>query len=167
IGATLVTFKCLFPRSDMRSEDIMKRSLTLVGLLFLGITTHAASKDQAPAKPPWRWTLDERLAARVDPRAAAERVRSARGARISASSGTPSKENEMPADQIDFIGGREHPELFMPWELFDRMMRGAYADNPEVRSDFREASTKSPGGGAVPFAEWNRLDAISLPYAGG
>lgn len=139
----------------------MKRWLILFGLMLLEVPTDAARNgDQAP-KPPWQWTLDERFAARHDPAAATERLRVAQTSSLAKTAPTA---NLPISDQVDFISGKDHPELFLPWELFDNLMTMAYADDPEVRSVFREAKSPSLASSGLPADFWNRLEAISVAY---
>jgi hypothetical protein len=107
--------------------------------------------------------VDERLAAINDPAAAAERLRVEQGRRVSSLAKTPTA-NLAPSNLVDVISGRDHPELLLPWELFDNMMTMAYADDPEVRSDFREEMSPALTGSGLPADFWDRLEAISLAY---
>jgi hypothetical protein len=121
----------------------------------------ATSKAQEP-KPSWRWTLDERLAQRHDPVAAAARLRAEAG-RVSSLATTATAKVTLQGNS-DYISGRDHPELFLPWELFDHMMTMAYADDTEVRSIFREAKSSSLSGCGLPVDFWDRMEAISVAY---
>jgi hypothetical protein len=141
----------------------MKLRLPLHVLLIALASLTVPSSAQSP-KPPWRWTLDERLAAINDPAAAAERLRVAQGGRVSSLAKTASTANLAPSDQVDFISGRDHPELLLPWELFDHMMTMAYADDPEVRSIFRGAKSSSLTHSGLPVDFWDRLEAVSVAY---
>src|SRR5436305_2081275 len=94
-------------------------------------------KPVTQTKPPWDWTVDERLAARHDPIAAAERVRSARRDGRIAAQAVSDDGAQSPSDQVDFISGRDHPELLLSWEIFDTMASLAYADDPDARSTYR------------------------------
>ena len=140
----------------------MKYRLSL-SLLFVAIAASLTGPSIAQApKPAWRWTLDERLAARHDPAAAHERLRAREQVSSMAKRGATA--NLTLPDQVDFISGKEHPELLLPWELFDNMMRMAYADDPEVRSIFREAKSSSLTASGLPPDFWIRLEAISVAY---
>jgi hypothetical protein len=134
-------------------------------VLFIALASLTIPISAQSPKPPWRWTLDERLAVINDPAAAATRLRNAvqRG-QVSSLAKTASTANPAPSDQVDFISGREHPELVLPSELFDHMMTMAFADDPEVRSIFREAKIPALTGSGLPADFWNRMEAISVAY---
>lgn len=140
----------------------MRRPLHTTVLLFALALVGPASA-QSP-KPPWRWTLDERLAGRDDVVAAAARLRDARMGEVSSLSKSASTSKQPTLDQFDFISGRTHPELLVPWELFDHMMEMAYADDPEVRSIFREAKRSSLASSGLPADFWDKLEAVSVAY---
>lgn len=85
-----------------------------IGMVILSQPGVAATSGRAP----WDWTLEERLAARCNREAARLRANSAAsdqamtvGTRIS---------------HADVISGRTHPELFLPAELFESVVRGAF-----------------------------------------
>lgn len=122
----------------------------------------ATSNGQEP-KPPWQWTLDERLAQRHDPLAAAARLR-AQADRVSSLAIVAPAAKVKPPGNSDYISGRDHPELLLPWELFDQMMMMAYADDAVVRSIFREARSSSLSGSGLPPDFWDRMEAISVAY---
>ncbi len=133
----------------------------LLSILFIALTSLTVpSRAQSP-KPPWRWTLDERLSAINDPAAAAERLRVAQGRPGWPLAKRAPNANPGPSDQVDFISGRDHPELLLPWELFDHMMKMAYADDPEVRSVFREAKSPALTGSGLALKCRDRATAIA------
>lgn len=140
----------------------MRRPLHTTVLLFALALVGPASA-QSP-KPPWRWTLDERLAGRDDAVAATARLRDGRMGEVSSLAKSVSTSKQPTLDQFDFISGRTHPELLVPWELFDHMMDMAYADDPEVRSIFRDAKRSSLESSGLPADFWDKLEAISVAY---
>jgi hypothetical protein len=99
-----------------------------------------------------------------DPAAAAERLHAAQRERASSLAKTEQTANPSPTDQVDFISGKDHPELLLPWELFDNMMTMAFADDPDVRSIFRGAKSSSLARSGLPMDFWDRLEAISVAY---
>ena len=121
-------------------------------------------KPVTQTKPPWDWTVDERLAARHDPNAAAERVRSARRDGRIAAQAVSDDGAQSPSDQVDFISGRDHPELLLSWEIFDTMASLAYADDPDARSTYREAKAPGIAAAGLPVDFWDALQAISSAY---
>lgn len=80
----------------------MRRALLVLALIVLNSDTHA----EAPgARPSWRWSSEERIAARFDPSSTQARKGRASGVKAP------------PATYV--IEGRHDPALFFPWELFD------------------------------------------------
>src|SRR5947209_10189497 len=142
----------------------MKCCSVLLGVLLLGVSTNAATNGDSAAKPPWRWTLGERLAVRSDPVAAAERLREAHSAQIASGKKIAVNAAQTPSDQLDFISGREHPELLLPWEIFDHTMAMAYADDVTARTVFREVRDSYLLSSGLPTDFWSRLEILSRPY---
>jgi hypothetical protein len=138
------------------------RSTSLALLVVL--TSFVAPVSTQSPKAPWRWTLDERLAGRDNAVAATARLLDARMRESSLLAKTASTSKQPTLDDFDFISGKTHPELFVPWELFDHMMEMAYADDPEVGSNFREARRSSLASSGLPADFWNKLEAISVAY---
>jgi hypothetical protein len=95
-------------------------------------------------KPPWEWSVQERLAARFDAAAIQKRVDDmvdrprAGQARIA---------NNAAAEQLrpaDYIDGRRHPELFLPTEIVTMFIRSAYAGgDDETGEGFRIAAAEN------------------------
>lgn len=124
-----------------------------------------ARREQAssePPKPAWRWTLEERLAARFDParmkaraaEAAVEREKAAKifGERFDA------------ADNQHSIDGRREPELFLPTELFETLLSWGFPLDSENQAEQRE--TIEERAVVLGFGRdlWGRLERASLPY---
>jgi hypothetical protein len=85
-----------------------------------------ASPMVAQPAEPWKWTLEQRLAARFDPAMRAARVAEveARDAKMKPNRASASAMGlQAPGDVID---GNLHPELFLPTELFERFIRMVY-----------------------------------------
>jgi hypothetical protein len=140
---------------------MMKQWPLLVGLLLLGVPDRQALSGDPTVKEAWRWNIDERLVLRNDPAAAAQRLRQYRDQ--GSSSRKVSVASQMP-DEFDFISGREHPELMLPWEIFDCMMATAYADDQNARAVFREVRNSHLVAIGLPPDFWSKLEAVSYPY---
>lgn len=84
----------------------------------------AATSATAQSKEPWQWSTEERIAARTDPALARARVREAM-VRGSASAMMATNSGHLAAI-TDVIDGSVHPELFMPHELFKRLIQEGY-----------------------------------------
>lgn len=83
-------------------------SLLVLGLFAVPLLA-GAPRERQEGRERWEWTVEERIAARFDPVRAAER----------------------PA----VISGQEHPELFLPGELFNTLLGGLESD-----AEFRATS---------------------------
>lgn len=104
-------------------------------LLILVWSTSALAAPQA-AKQPWQWTDEERLAARFNPAAVAERNAAHQKVRAKAtSSSTPSA-----AGGLQYvIDGRRNPELFMRHELLDHLLLRGLGTNVTDAGAYRQA----------------------------
>jgi len=96
-----------------------------IALLLLGVPAVQGAEPQKdlPKKPAWQWTLDERLAARLDPesmaaRAAENRAKTAAILKRQGVNYVP-QEQAGPAPLQDQIDGSKNPELFLTTELVD------------------------------------------------
>jgi hypothetical protein len=143
----------------------MNRRSGLYAVLWMmaALSAFAALKQQAK-KAPWEFTLDERLTLRNDAVAASERVSRARANSSAPTSVRAASQATAAAEPVDIIWGGAHPELFHPWELFDDMMNTAFADDPHVRSTYREATAKLAEASGLPQDFWRQLELISGPY---
>jgi hypothetical protein len=113
--------------------------------------------------PAWQWSLEERIASRIDPalmrkRAEAHeadlnRDRPLAGAQAHATGARP----------VEFIvDGRRNPELLMPFELFGSVLRGGNARiSDQVRKQYRQALT-SFGWEEETF--WHVLEAAASDF---
>ena len=116
-------------------------SITVYAVLMLSAS--------APPKPPWAWTVEERLAARFDEKARNQRIeafeqqqavwiaqrRAAPAAVISHSRPT------------DVVHGSDHPELLLPFEIFNVFVRAAYGYDDATAAVVRDDATRK----AVPL----------------
>src|ERR1041385_1301564 len=93
----------------------------LPALLIASVSFGGADSMRQQAKAAWDWTVDERLAARL------ETVSPTRGKRIvAAAAGT--SQGGGGGFVTATIDGRKNPELFLPHELFDALLTGFMAD---------------------------------------
>ncbi len=123
-------------------------------------------------KPAWKWTLDERLAARFDPLAMAAREaeyeakRKSRFKHVRGGFFVERTEVTDPPSVSETIDGSKNPELFLPGELFDMLLHHAFPPGKE-----RPNPQESENG----FAEWaaalgfgpdfqDRLEWAVAPY---
>jgi hypothetical protein len=140
---------------------IRKLATHLLALLtaVVGADIAAQSAAQPPlrqhalpgsgAKPPWLWSIEERIAKRVDP---AERA--ARRARALA------KARHI-APGWSLIDGTAEPELFLPVELVTQLVMNTDAPDERWRETYR-AAIESHGWSFDRF--WEVIDSGAAPY---
>jgi hypothetical protein len=133
--------------------------------------TQVPEAGSKPAtKPAWKWTLEERLAARFDPAAMAERqaqyqaeqeaIRKRQGGSL------PEDEARVTRSVIEKRDGRRTPELFLPGELFDLLLDGAFAPGRE-RADLQGSRAHyEQWAAALGLGSnfWERLEEAAAPY---
>jgi hypothetical protein len=100
-------------------EDFMMRVMNVV--VFVTVAVFAAAQQSAPPEP-WKWAVEQRLSVRFDPVARAERIAEAR-AETARGRHAAAPANTGDALAGDVLRGREHPELFLPTELFEYLVR--------------------------------------------
>jgi len=137
-----------------------KLSLALCVAFFLitlrGPSTLAAAP---PARQPWLWNNTERIAARTDRNLAADRVSAARANSIAEHALRPLATAHI-SREVDIVNGKEHPELFMPVELFEIVVRDGLLDG----DTWREFYVKRLLAAGLPRDFWERLQAVSDQY---
>ena len=137
------------------ATEVKERRPSTVG----GVTM---SNPDAHGRLPWRWTDDERIAARFDPISIAQRNGAFRGANLSSMTAAPLGHAQRTESVID---GRRNPELFMPFELFDSLV-SAVDPRPEIRDKAR--TYLGPGIATLdlePSEFWKTLETHAGQYA--
>ena len=134
-----------------------RRSLLVLASLS-AVTLIAGPEPHVPPKSPWQWSIEERIAARSDPRAAAERVaahesRSVKPSKIAASSAGS-------GGAADVIDGARNPELLLPAEVFASLVRKAYLGDGKYQERFAVERAAS----GLPADFWERLSVAAAPY---
>jgi hypothetical protein len=119
-----------------------------------GGVTPWSSAASAGSKLASTWTLEERLANRCNPLKAEERARQSTQANSRLTS-----ESLPTTNAADVISGRTHPELFLPHELFEEVVRDA-AFRPGFPSFYRPRVEAA----GLPTDFWNRLESLSAAY---
>jgi hypothetical protein len=128
-------------------------------LVALLLAFFSAAPAPAAGREPWRWTDEERLAARFDPESIRERreeyqkQQRARNSNARAVSQT-----------VNIIDGTRNPELLLPWELFQTLVLRALSDDSPAREPNRHRYAQlAPWiAGAPDF--WSRLETAALPF---
>lgn len=127
------------------------------------LAAFAAAVTAVPQAPrePWKLTLDARIALRTNAVLARERVRqTARRQPSSASS-----ENQ-PMPWVDKFNGQTHPELFLPYQVFDQLMRLAFLSDPQSAHVVRQGFVRDVKRHGLPSDFWERLRAVSSIFIG-
>ena len=122
----------------------MARLIPLCVALMLGGMANAAD---LPEKKPWAWSVEERLAKRGDTKLARRRLEAARDR-------TPFGPGHR---AVDMIVGSANPELFLPHELFEGVIRRGFVDE-----DWRQNYDLARVG--LPADFWTRLESVAEPY---
>jgi hypothetical protein len=125
--------------------------LVLVLLLAQGAANAATIHLHKPA---WQWTLDERLAARFDPAAQAARELAHRDVIAHLHLGRPA----------DVVDGKEAPELYLPTELFNHLLKVAFLDLGTTGPEPRRAIEARAAPLGFTSTLWPRLEAAVTPY---
>jgi len=133
-------------------------ALAILPLLLSGLGVSSVSAV-TPEKSPWQWSNAERIAARTNRNLAAERLMAARGATTEAQSIRTSAATHLDRT-IDIIVGKEHPELFLPTELFETLVRDGLVSGDLWREFYRKQLSMA----GLPADFWPRLETISRPY---
>jgi hypothetical protein len=104
----------------IRKKPHMSRRFTCLLLLTFAYITAAGAQEE----PPWKMTIGERIARRLDARGMAERRR-IQEPKLESASATPAK---------FVIDGRENPELFLPSELMALLLASTHAAEESPRA---------------------------------
>lgn len=132
----------------------MRSIAALVAFLLAG-SVFAAPEQKRQA---WEWSVEERIALRADPVAANDRVAASRkGVKAATTQATQER-------IVDSFTGVTHPELFLPHEVFDKLMQLAFLLNPRVGDEFRKDMKPIVAEYGLPPDFWERLRNISVIY---
>ncbi|MEA2327275.1 MAG: hypothetical protein QOE68_2234, partial [Thermoanaerobaculia bacterium] len=101
----------------------MRTSLGGIVLVLLSTSLYAAKPVTSTShlKEPWQWDVSDRIAARSDRALAGERL--AERDTIKQMQRVTSTATNKFSRQVDVVEGRTHPELFLPTELFEIIVR--------------------------------------------
>jgi hypothetical protein len=133
-------------------------------LLVLAVMATVPLIAQAP-KQPWEWSDSERIVALTDDAAAAARVRIYRASqRQDVTFKVDGTASDPTATFYDRIDGNRDPHLFFPSDLFDILVKMAYADEFITRRASRESMENNLGEIGLPADFWESLEVISAAY---
>jgi hypothetical protein len=119
------------------------------------------------AKAPEDWTTEERLAVRFDPGDVRLRREAARGDLMKGKADLPEVAAARaalpnPNDETNHIVGQRTPELFLPTEVFESLLKGAFSPDPQTRRVCRSTMREGlEAAGFDPETFWPALEAIA------
>lgn len=157
----------------MKSNSVDRRRRgAILGLLaaaaILGATRTEAGESRGPesnSRAAWDRPAEERLAERFDP--AAMKARSdARQARLGALSKYVLRGIERPTaggPATDTLNGRETPELFLQWELFDQLVNLGFPQDGTDELTTRALVEDRAAALGLGMDLWQRLEAAASP----
>jgi hypothetical protein len=130
-----------------------KRAMVFAMAAFVATSSFGAERE---AKRPWEYTDAERLEKRFDPAS----IRARWFQHAEENGGVQA--NAVPAIMDNVVVGRDHPELFMPFELFANLVwRGVVRRGQD---DWRARFDEQLRGITDPTAFWAAVETTSQPY---
>ena len=138
----------------------MRTPIGTILIVFVSISLYAAKPVTGTPhlKEPWQWDDSDRIAARSDRASAAERM--AERDTTKQMQTVTSTATKKFSRQVDIVEGRTHPELFLPTELFEIVVR----DGLVAGDTWREFYEKPLLNAGLPADFWRRLEADSQTY---
>jgi hypothetical protein len=130
------------------------------GIVLLLACFAAAPLTAQSSREPWTLTLDERIALRTSPELAAERVRD--GSVVQASGVKTAKSAERAF--VDAFDGKGHPELFLPHEVFDELIKLSFSGSPRSSQMIHDGFRQDVERLGLPADFWERLRSLSTIY---
>lgn len=135
------------------------RSLLPLSLACSIALSAVAQVDSRP-KEPWKWTLEERIALRTNPAAAAARLKQQhKGLRGGSANGTL---RGRPI--VDQFTGQSYPELFLPVELFGRLISMGFLGDVRAKESIQRGLLPELRRHGLPDDFWQRLRVAATVY---
>lgn len=161
---------------SLRAVSLLILVQAVVPLVLVGRPAAAQGADVGnggPPKPPWKWSLDERLAARFDPKAMATREaeRKAKETELLKRWANPvlqekTRTTEPSSSVQEIIYGSKTPELFLPVELLGTLLERGFPlhEEKERLQQFRPWIEERAA--ALGFGRdfWPRLEESATSY---
>ena len=132
----------------------LRRNIVFAAMVTGAMSVFAASPAN---KPPWDWTIEERIAERANAQLAAQRIASYTQPKTRSLSANASAAQQ--PSLRDVINGSRNPELFLPHELFDSLVRRGY-----VGETWRDTETPRLVAMGLGSDFWERLEDIASIY---
>lgn len=154
------------------AADDFRRCVKILALAALslwgGASVARGAEDglgENPRKPAWKWSVEERLAARFDPVALEARAARHRAESEELKKGEPEllAHAGPPRGDLDSIDGAETPELFLPWELFSHLLELGFAPEEEDLSASRGSIEERAAALGLGHDLWQRLENAAFP----
>lgn len=136
---------------------MLRGVIQTVAVLVLAVMAVVPVIAQSP-KQPWMLTLDERIALRTNPGLARERVRDGKDLQTSSESAAD------PDVVVDAFDGKTHPELFLPYQVFDELVGLAFLGPPGMNDGIRAGFLPEVKRHGMPGDFWQRLQTVSTVY---
>jgi len=147
----------------------------VVSFVLIGIPTTVRGTDVQNGglrKPAWKWSLDERLAARFDPEfmAAREAQRQAKETELHKGWADPLLKEKArapePVSIQEIIYGSKTPELLLPIEIFDALLERGFPSNGEKEDLQRSRVWIEERAAALGYGHdfWARLEGAAASY---
>lgn len=134
--------------------------VTLAWFVGLPLAVHAADNPRN-RREPQDWSLQERIAARVNPQLARERVDRAQRERSARErlSNVPAATFPNGRRALDVIRGSVQPELLLPTEVFDSLISRGYVG----AAAWREIHERDIVAAGLPPTFWDDLAEVAAP----
>jgi hypothetical protein len=126
-----------------------------------GLVLVLLAQPQPSVEPPvWRIPNEKRVERRFDPAKRQARVDAARKANLKAEGPAQLRSSS----GHDAIVGRDYPDLLLPFEVFRRLVRVGFSDDPGVRDGFRASVEPARRELGLPDEFWAKLEGITVRY---
>lgn len=152
-------------RTSRHLPPVGSRLTSIAAVLLIAGTASAQLPSAGPAteKRSWEWTLQERLALRLDPAAIKAR-------QLSREVNDPASKSQIKTDPPESplsysIDGRVHPELLLPHEIFESLMT-AFTPDEDRRQRYREGVRAGILAAGFEYEQfWSLLSSVTGEYA--
>lgn len=138
-------------------------AIVLVLVDFYAVTSLAQEPESRKLREPWEWTEEERLEQRYDP----ESIWARNQAIMTEMKEEGADEHSLMAmteTPLVRIHGTHNPALFLPWELFQTLVRNAFSLEPETRESWRLIYRQQSQQVSLDDDFWRALESSARDY---
>jgi hypothetical protein len=154
-----------------RKRRLLSALVTLLALTVLAsggkgsAHTEGRHDNDKPRKPAWQWTVDERLAARFDPKALEAQAAKQQELWEKSSMAELLGIQPSPSDQaMATLDGAKNPELFLSWEIFNFLLHRAFpAEGLDPKDESRRRIEERAAALGLGSDLWQRLEKVAHP----